>query len=64
MTGTYLKNDSKKGICGFAFKDIFAPSIVVIGFFIGLFHTTNYWDYPPKEAKRLLDDLNIKFPIE
>ena len=46
MTGTYLKNDSQKGICGFAFKDIFAPSIVVIGFFIGLFHTTNYWDYP------------------
>lgn len=46
LTGTYLKADSKKGICGFAYKDIFAPSIVVTGFFIGLFHTTNYWDYP------------------
>ena len=46
MAGTYLKNDSKKGICGFSYKDIFAPSIVVTGFFIGLFHTTNYWDYP------------------
>ena len=25
---------------------ILAPSILIIGFFIGLFHTTNYWDYP------------------
>ena len=46
MTGTYLRNDSKKGIDGFAFKDIFAPSIILAGSFIGLFHTTNYWDYP------------------
>ncbi|MCR4625454.1 MAG: hypothetical protein K5795_05750, partial [Lachnospiraceae bacterium] len=44
--GTYLRNDSKKGIFGFAYKDIFAPSVVLTGFFIGLFHTTNYWDYP------------------
>lgn len=46
MAGTYLSNNSKKGICGFAYKDVFAPSIVMAGFFIGLFHTTNYWDYP------------------
>jgi len=26
--------------------EIFNPSIIVLGFFIGLFHTTNYWDYP------------------
>ena len=46
MTGNYLKNDSKKGAFGFSYKDIFAPSILLVGFFIGLFHTTNYWDYP------------------
>lgn len=27
-------------------KDIFNPSICVLSFFIGLFHTTNYWDFP------------------
>lgn len=26
--------------------------------------TSNYWDYPPKEAKRILEELNIKFPLE
>lgn len=25
---------------------------------------SNYWDYPPKEAKVILDNLNIKFPME
>ena len=25
---------------------------------------SNYWDYPPEEAKRILDNLNIKFPLE
>jgi len=44
--GTYLKNDSKKGVLGFSFAEIFQPSIVLCGFFIGLFHTTNYWDFP------------------
>ena len=46
VTGQYQKNDSKKGVAGFSFKEIFAPSIILTGFFIGLFHTTNYWDYP------------------
>jgi YYY domain-containing protein len=27
-------------------KEIVNPQIVMLGFFIGLFHTTNYWDYP------------------
>lgn len=26
--------------------------------------SSNYWDYPPKEAKRLLENLKIKFPLE
>lgn len=25
---------------------------------------SNYWDYPPKKAKSILEDLNIKFPLE
>ena len=27
-------------------KEVFAPQILVLGFFIGFFHTTNFWDYP------------------
>lgn len=27
-------------------QEVLAPHILVIGFFIGLFHTTNFWDYP------------------
>jgi len=27
-------------------KEVFHPSIIMIGFFIGLFHMTNYWDFP------------------
>jgi len=27
-------------------SEIFHPAILLIGFFIGLYHTTNYWDYP------------------
>jgi len=27
-------------------REVFHPSILLISFFIGLFHTTNYWDYP------------------
>lgn len=27
-------------------KEILNPSIILIGFFLGLFHTTNYWDLP------------------
>lgn len=27
-------------------QEVFQPAIILIGFFIGLFHTTNYWDFP------------------
>lgn len=27
-------------------QEVFMPHILVIGFFIGFFHTTNFWDYP------------------
>lgn len=27
-------------------EEVFNPQIIMLGFFIGLFHTTNYWDYP------------------
>lgn len=27
-------------------KEIFNPSIIMIGFLVGLFHTTNFWDFP------------------
>lgn len=29
-----------------AAEEIFSPSVIALGFFIGLFHTTNFWDYP------------------
>jgi uncharacterized membrane protein len=28
------------------FKEAFTPQIIMLGFYIGLFHTTNYWDFP------------------
>ncbi len=28
------------------FGEIFHPCIILTGFFVGLFHTTNFWDYP------------------
>lgn len=27
-------------------RDAFLPQVVMVGFFIGFFHMTNYWDYP------------------
>lgn len=27
-------------------KEVFSPQILMVGFFIGFFHTTNFWDYP------------------
>ncbi len=27
-------------------REVFHPAIIMITFFIGLFHTTNFWDYP------------------
>ncbi|MDD3174638.1 MAG: DUF2298 domain-containing protein [Herbinix sp.] len=28
------------------YKEILNPAVIMISFFIGLFHTTNYWDFP------------------
>ncbi len=28
------------------YREIYNPYIIMIGFFIGLFHTTNFWDFP------------------
>lgn len=30
----------------FLLSEIFHPCVILVGFFIGLFHTTNFWDYP------------------
>ncbi len=27
-------------------EEVLNPQVIIIGFFIGLFHTTNFWDYP------------------
>lgn len=27
-------------------QEVLSPHILMVGFFIGLFHTTNFWDYP------------------
>ena len=27
-------------------REVFHPSLIIVGFFIGLFHTTNFWDVP------------------
>jgi len=37
---------SGKSFWGLSLSEILDPSVIVIGFFIGLFHTTNFWDYP------------------
>lgn len=39
------RSDTLFGIERF-FAKVFDPCVVVTAFFIGLFHTTNYWDYP------------------
>lgn len=36
---TYLRNRKER-------YRIFCPQVLLTGFFIGLFHTTNYWDFP------------------
>jgi Chlor_Arch_YYY domain len=28
------------------YEEVFSPQIIMISFFIGLFHTTNFWDFP------------------
>lgn len=45
--GLELSNapDACFGIKNFA-REIFSINVIMIGFFIGLFHMTNYWDFP------------------
>ena len=43
MKEAYLINDDRKLSM---LKDVINPCTLVIGFFIGLFHTTNFWDFP------------------
>ena len=40
-----IQGDRKKNTVALL-KEVFHPSILMLGFFIGLFHTTNFWDYP------------------
>lgn len=42
----YRKDLMKSGREYSLVKEIFSPYIILIGFFIGFFHTTNFWDYP------------------
>ncbi len=39
---TTVKKDGRAALL----KEVFQPPILMLGFFIGLFHTTNFWDYP------------------
>ena len=36
------KKDTKINVV----EEVFHPSLIMVGFFIGLFHTTNFWDFP------------------
>lgn len=36
------KKDTKINVV----DEVFHPSLIMVGFFIGLFHTTNFWDFP------------------
>jgi YYY domain-containing protein len=41
----FRQTDNRKNIKTVS-SELFAPHIIILGFFIGLFHTTNFWDYP------------------
>lgn len=40
------KRMEKKEIHLTVTKEVLCPSILMLGFFVGLFHTTNFWDFP------------------
>ncbi len=44
--GVYFKFGFRKRWLGFTPGMIFDPSVILVGFFVGLFHTTNFWDFP------------------
>lgn len=41
----YVDGKGRFGIPDF-WKEVFSPHVLLTGFFIGLFHTTNFWDFP------------------
>ncbi|MCR5324815.1 MAG: hypothetical protein K6E85_16275 [Lachnospiraceae bacterium] len=45
MSNSSFMDKTIWGIPGF-FREVFSPHVLLIGFFIGLFHTTNFWDFP------------------
>ncbi len=45
ILGETWEKGSYFGIASF-FREVFNPCIILTGFFIGLFHTTNFWDFP------------------
>jgi YYY domain-containing protein len=47
LLGVFENEGERKlfGIPGF-WAEIFHPCVILTGFFVGLFHTTNFWDYP------------------
>lgn len=46
LEGKSVSCGKGKSFLGINISELTDPSIIVIGFFIGLFHTTNYWDFP------------------
>ena len=44
IDGYDIKN--KKDIKKMLFDEILTPQVILIGFFIGFFHMTNFWDFP------------------
>ena len=45
LSWLYSQSD-RKSITKQVKEEIFNPQLIILGFFIGLFHTTNFWDYP------------------
>lgn len=47
VLGVYI-NKSDRNVFGIPdfYAELFNPCILLTGFFIGLFHTTNFWDFP------------------
>lgn len=48
LRGEFALGNKKGCILGIEnfVSEVFNPSVISVGFFIGLFHMTNFWDYP------------------
>jgi YYY domain-containing protein len=46
MLFAWLKTRERENKDQPVWKEVFHPIMIMIGFFIGLFHTTNFWDFP------------------